>query len=147
MILITILVLYAVVMRYLLTPPQWGEAVALLMFGWLVFVGASYATITGSNIAVGILLDALPRTMQRILLALYSLLSAAFFVIVAWKGIPLFKIGFRNEIFSLGIPTIYATGGLFVGCVLMAIGQLRWFWIHGVRGDLASLDLNRKAIE
>jgi len=137
MLAITGIVIYAVVMRYYFAaPPRWGEALALLLFAWLVFIGAAHATLTGGNIAVEVVLRSFPRIVQRILLSFYSLLTIIFLVVVAWKGIPLFMLGFRSTIFGLGVPSVYATGGLFVSCVLMALGQLRWLWLQAVRGEL-----------
>jgi TRAP-type C4-dicarboxylate transport system permease small subunit len=137
MIAITLVVIYTVFMRYFLSaPPAWGEALALLLFAWLSFTGAAHATITGGNISVEVVLRSFPRTVQRVLLSFYSLLSIVFLVLVAWKGIPLFMVGLNRTIFGLGISTSWTSGGLFVALGLMILGQVRWFWLQAVQGRI-----------
>jgi TRAP-type C4-dicarboxylate transport system permease small subunit len=148
MLTITGIVIYAVVMRYYFSaPPRWGEPLALLLFAWLVFIGAAHATLTGGNVAVEVLLRSLPKGVQRVLLSFYAILSIVFLVVVAWKGIPMFNLGFRSRIFGLDVPTVYASGGLFVSCVLMILAQLRWLWLHAVAGVLDTSDSGTKVAE
>ncbi len=148
MLTITGIVIYAVVMRYYFSaPPRWGEPLALLLFAWLVFIGAAHATLTGGNVAVEVVLRSFPGGVQRVLLSAYAILSIAFLVVVAWKGIPMFMLGFRSKIFGLGVPSVYASGGLFVSCVLMVLAQLRWLWLHAVKGVLETSSGEARTIE
>ncbi len=137
MLCITAVILYTVVMRYFFAaPPVWGESLGLLLFAWLALIGAAHATITGANIAVEVVLRSFPIPLQRFFVVFYTSLSIVFLVMVAWKGIPLFRLGFRGEIFGLGIPPVFISGALFVAIVVMALAQLRWLWLQAVRGDL-----------
>ncbi len=148
MLCITAVILYTVVMRYFFgAPPPWGEALALLLFAWLACIGAAHATITGGNIAVEVVLRSLPVSVQRFFVIVYTLLSIAFLVLVAWKGIPLFRMGFRGQIFGLGIPPVFISGALFVAIVVMILAQLRWLWRQAVLGDLRTTNAEGGMIE
>ena len=61
------LTLYGVFMRYVVgSPLTWIEEVQLACMVWIVFCGAGGAFRTGGHVAIELLVDALPKKIQKI---------------------------------------------------------------------------------
>ena len=87
MVLILLLVIAQVAMRYLFNSPlTWSEELAVFVMIWLTFIGSLICMRDKEHIEVTILVDHLPRTLQRIVVAFSRLASVFFLLVVAYYG-------------------------------------------------------------
>ena len=87
MVLILLLVIAQVAMRYIFNSPlTWSEELAVFVLIWLTFIGSLICMRDKEHIEVTILVDHLPRTLQRIVVAFSRLASVFFLLVVAYYG-------------------------------------------------------------
>lgn len=87
MVLILLLVIAQVAMRYVFNSPlTWSEELAVFVMIWLTFIGSLICMRDKEHIEVTILVDHLPRTLQRIVVAFSRLASVFFLLVVAYYG-------------------------------------------------------------
>ena len=90
MVLILLLVIVQVGMRYLFNSPlTWSEELAVFVMIWLTFIGSLICMRDKEHIEVTILVDYLPRSLQRIVVAFSRLASVFFLLVVAYYGFEL----------------------------------------------------------
>lgn len=90
MVLILLLVVVQVGMRYLFNSPlTWSEEMAVFVMIWLTFIGSLICMRDKEHIEVTILVDYLPRPLQRIVVAFSRLASVFFLLVVAYYGFEL----------------------------------------------------------
>ena len=90
MALILLLVVLQVVMRYVFNSPlTWSEELAVYVMIWLTFIGSLICMRDKEHIEVTILVDHLPRPLQRIVVAFSRLASVFFLLVVAYYGFEL----------------------------------------------------------
>ena len=90
MVLILLLVIDQVAMRYLFNSPlTWSEELAVFVMIWLTFIGSLICMRDKEHIEVTILVDHLPRPLQRIVVAFSRLASVFFLLVVAYYGFEL----------------------------------------------------------
>ena len=90
MVLILLLVIAQVAMRYIFNSPlTWSEELAVFVMIWLTFIGSLICMRDKEHIEVTILVDHLPRTLQRIVVAFSRLASVFFLLVVAYYGFDL----------------------------------------------------------
>lgn len=90
MVLVLILVIAQVVMRYVFDSPlTWSEELAVYVMIWLTFIGSVICMRDKEHIEVTILVDYLPRSLQRFVLLFSRLASVVFLLIVAYYGAEL----------------------------------------------------------
>ena len=90
MVLILLLVIVQVAMRYLFNSPlTWSEELAVFVMIWLTFIGSLICMRDKEHIEVTILVDHLPRPLQRIVVAFSRLASVFFLLVVAYYGFEL----------------------------------------------------------
>lgn len=84
------LLLLQVFSRYVFNwPLAWTEELARYLFVWSVFIGASQAMRTREHIAIGMVVDRLPRRLAIVVALVMSALVASFLLVVIVKGIEL----------------------------------------------------------
>ena len=87
MVLILLLVIAQVAMRYIFNSPlTWSEELAVFVMIWLTFIGSLICMRDKEHIEVTILVDYLPRPLQRIVVAFSRLASVFFLLVVAYYG-------------------------------------------------------------
>ena len=90
MVLILLLVIAQVAMRYIFNSPlTWSEELAVFVMIWLTFIGSLICMRDKEHIEVTILVDHLPRPLQRIVVAFSRLASVFFLLVVAYYGFEL----------------------------------------------------------
>lgn len=90
MVLILLLVVAQVAMRYLFNSPlTWSEELAVFVMIWLTFIGSLICMRDKEHIEVTILVDHLPRTLQRVVVVFSRLASVFFLLVVAYYGFEL----------------------------------------------------------
>ena len=90
MTLILILVVVQVVMRYVFNSPlTWSEELAVYIMVWMTFIGSVICMRDNEHIEVTILVDYLPRRLQKAAIVFSRLASAVFLLIVMYYGFEL----------------------------------------------------------
>ena len=89
--LVTVAVIFCqVVLRYVVaSPSSWLDEFAVLIFAWMIFLGAAVAQRTDSHIAMGTLVALLSRPAQRSLYLLRCAAMALVLGVLFWQGLAL----------------------------------------------------------
>jgi TRAP-type C4-dicarboxylate transport system permease small subunit len=85
--LMSLIIPWGVFTRYVLgTGSQWPEPIAILLMMVFTFIGAAAAYRAGGHIAVTMLVDRLPRKLQRFAVRLVDVLMLFVCTFVLWYG-------------------------------------------------------------
>ena len=88
----TLVVLAQVVFRFvLLRPLPWSEELARYLMVWLVCLGSSEAYAEGSHVGVGLVVDAMPPGMRKIMILFVHVAVSVLMGIIVYQG---FKLSF-----------------------------------------------------
>lgn len=118
---IMVLVFGGAVMRTIGNPINWAVDLSLLIFAWLIFLGADVAIRTTELISIDLVVKRFPKIVQDILFAGGIVLSLIFLYILVRYGVPLAVENYERPFHSLGISFSYATIAAPVGSVLISI--------------------------
>lgn len=121
-----------VVSRYIFaSPPAWTEEMAMLLFAWLVFVGAALALKHNEHFAVDVLVTALPAWPRRIVHLLILILTLVFSGLLMWFGERLAEDNWTVKTAVLEIPRTWLYASVPFGGALMLVrtleGLVRWW--------------------
>jgi TRAP-type C4-dicarboxylate transport system permease small subunit len=120
-VLLTGLVFLSAVMRTMNQPINWAQDLALLLFAWIIMLGADVALRRADFIRISILVERFPNIAQKFLYYLWYLLILIFLGILVRYGIPL-AFDSRLRLFqTLGISYSWATMSVPVGALLMML--------------------------
>jgi TRAP-type transport system small permease protein len=118
-----------VILRYVFNQPSsWLDEFAVLIFAWMIFIGAAVAQRTDSHVAMDYIVKLLPLWVQRILYLLRSAAVAWVLAILFWQGLHLTQRLGSVEYPAMGISrgflfaTLPATAPLF----LFYLGRTVW---------------------
>jgi TRAP-type C4-dicarboxylate transport system permease small subunit len=91
LLLVAVAVIFAqVVFRYVLnSPSSWLDEFAVLVFAWMIFLGAAIAQRGDTHIAMSTLVRLLPAPAQRAAYLLRTALMAVILVVLLWEGVQL----------------------------------------------------------
>lgn len=120
----TVIVGYSVVMRYLVGRPiGWSEEACNYIMVWAVFVGVSYTLKEEAHIRVDFLLSRVHRKVKWIFDLLSFLLGLVFSSVLFLKGIELVKysVTFGDRSIATGFPLFVPQTALPVGAFLLFI--------------------------
>ncbi len=123
---LTAVITYAVFMRYVFdSAPGWSEEVPRVIFLWMSYLGIAVAISRGQNLRVMFVIEWLAPGTR---LALELLMHAAIFVMLGylvWFNAPILQLTAGTRMLATGWPDAIRHLPLTVGCVLMALYQLR----------------------
>ena len=118
---VTALVFISAVMRTMNRPINWAQDLALLLFAWIVMIGADVALKRSDFVRVSILIERFPLAAQKFIYYLWYLLIIAFLGVLVRFGIPL-ALDSQSRLFqTLGISYLWATVSVPVGSILMIL--------------------------
>jgi TRAP-type C4-dicarboxylate transport system permease small subunit len=118
---ITFLVFISAVARSIKHPLNWAQDVSLLLFAWVVFLGADLALRKADFVRVDMLICRFPAKTQKALYYGMYLLALAFLGVVIWYGVPLSIDNSKRLFQTLGISYSWATISAPVGSILLSI--------------------------
>ncbi|MCP5520240.1 MAG: TRAP transporter small permease [Verrucomicrobiales bacterium] len=127
-----------VVSRYVLASPfSWTEEVATLVFGWLVFIGASLALKQNEHFVIEVGVDLLPPRARRIvrLLAMGLVMVAALILILFGMKLVLGSAYVKTAILGISKAWLYLSAP--VGGLLLLLRA--WERLAPIRADTESL--------
>jgi TRAP-type C4-dicarboxylate transport system permease small subunit len=123
---LTGVILYAVVARYFFNAaPSWSEEVPRVLFLWVTYLAIAVAVKQGRSLRVTFLLDRLP---PRARLWLEQFMHAAIFVMLGflvWHNVPVIELNRGTRMLATQWSDALRYWPLSVGCVLIALYQLR----------------------
>jgi TRAP-type C4-dicarboxylate transport system permease small subunit len=118
---ITFLVFISAIARGLSHPLNWATDISLLLFAWLVFLGADTALRKADFVRVDMLVIRFPEKLQKFLYYFMYVLSIGFLCVLIRFGIPLSIENSKRLFQTLGISYSWATISAPVGSVLLII--------------------------
>lgn len=130
----------SVVTRYLMNDPiGWAEQVAKYLMIWAAFIGASLGIKEGSHIAVNILVDVLPRMVQKILGVIATLMTTGFLCVTAYQGVLFtIKVSSHTDPLVWEMSMAWAYAAIPTGAVLMLLQLALLVWKTGAGEKLSS---------
>ncbi|ASK66230.1 ABC transporter substrate-binding protein [Brachybacterium avium] len=118
---ITLLIFGSAVARTLGHPVNITTDLALLMFAWVVFIGADVSLQQADFLRVEILLKTFPLKLQKILYYIFSVAAIVVLALIVNLGVPLALDNSARLFQTLGISYAWATMSAPVGCALMIV--------------------------
>jgi TRAP-type C4-dicarboxylate transport system permease small subunit len=118
---ITFLVFISAVARSVKHPLNWAQDVSLLLFAWVVFLGADLALRKADFVRVDMLVSHFPAKVQKVLYYLMYLIALVFLGVLVCFGFPLSMENSKRLFQTLGISYSWATISAPVGSILLII--------------------------
>lgn len=108
--------------RYVLQQsPGWGPEVALVLLGWIGFLGIAIGVREKGHIAVTFVVDRLPRTPRRLIGLLTPLTFLVFGAYLVVQGWDFTQSMMRNTLPATGLPTGVQYAAMPVSGVLISV--------------------------
>jgi len=127
---IMILVFISALMRTFGTPINWAVDLSLLLFAWLIFLGADVALRSTGLVAFDMFFKKFPKLLQDVLFIIWTLLSVTFLGVLVRFGLPLAIENYDRPFITLGISFSYATIAVPIGAFFMIISIVIKFVQH-----------------
>ena len=118
---ITFLVFISAIARGINHPLNWAQDMALLLFAWVVFLGADCALRRADFVRVDMVIRFFPHKVQKFLYYFFYIVSIGFLGILTRFGIPLCFENSKRLFQTLGISYSWATISVPTGAVLLII--------------------------
>jgi TRAP-type C4-dicarboxylate transport system permease small subunit len=118
---ITFLVFLSAIARGLKHPLNWAQDVSMLLFAWVVFLGADMALRRADFVRVDMLVSRFPDKVQKALYYVFYVVIIAFLGILVRFGIPLSIENSKRLFQTLGISYSWATISAPVGSILLIV--------------------------
>ena len=115
------MVFISAIARGLKHPLNWAQDMALLLFAWVVFLGADCALRRADFVRVDMVIRYFPHRLQKFLYYFFYIVSIGFLGILVRFGIPLCIENSKRLFQTLGISYSWATVSAPVGAVLLTI--------------------------
>ncbi len=119
-------IIYTVFMRYVFNAtPIWAEEVPRIIFLWVSYIAIAVAVSRGHSLRVMVFIERFPPGVR---LGLELFMHAAIFVMLGylvWHNQPVLELTAQTKMLATGWPDSVRHWPLTVGCVLMALYQLR----------------------
>ncbi len=107
--------------RTLRHPINWAVDLSLLLFAWLVFLGADMALRNINLVNVDLFIKKVPPNIRRKIDIVLHFVILVFLASLVWFGIPLAIESSKRLFQTLGISYSWATVSVPIGAVLMMI--------------------------
>lgn len=118
---ITFLVFLSAVGRFARHPLNWAQDLSLLLFAWVVFLGADISLRKADFVRVDMLVSLFPRKVQKFLYYFWYLVAVLFLCILTRYGFPLAMENTKRLFQTLGISYSWATISAPVGSILIIV--------------------------
>lgn len=120
---ITLLVFLSAVMRlkFIGMPLNWAVDVSLLLFAWVVFLGADLALRRADFVRVDMLISKFPDAVQKALYYIFYFVAIGFLAVIVIYGVPLANENKARLFQTLGISYWWATISAPIGAALLII--------------------------
>ena len=120
----TVIVGYAVVGRYILNRPiGWSEEIAMYLMVWAVFLGAAYTLKEDAHIGVDVVVERLRPRLKKAFRIFHYCVGVIIFSIFFYKGIQMVALSIKMNALSMAIdfPLYIAHLSVPVGSVILIL--------------------------
>ncbi len=117
--LISVLVFVSAVARTVGRPLNWAQDVALLAFAWLTFLGADVLAKSTDLINIDMLINNLPKAVQKILRVVFDFMILAFLAVLIIYGYKLVSQSWNRMFNTLKLSYAWCTMAVPVGTFLL----------------------------
>ena len=125
MIAITLIVVYAVIMRTSGRAPSWYDEVAAIILAWVTYYGAAYAALKRAHIGFEGIINVMPPGLRIAAVALGEILVITFFALLAWMGMRVLRVLEGDGLVSLPwVPLQLTQSVIPIGAALFIVAQL-----------------------
>ncbi len=122
---LAIIVVVGVVYRTIGEALVWYDEIAAILLAWLTYYGAALAAYRGAHIAVGSIVELMPRALRVAVTIFAEACVIGFFVLLGWVGWSILDILATDTLVSLPeIPVSYAQSVIPIGSFLFVLAEL-----------------------
>jgi len=122
---LAIIVVMGVVYRTLGEALVWYDEIAAILLAWLTYYGAALAAYRGAHIAVGSIVEAMPRALRVVVTLFAEACVIGFFVLLGWIGWQILDVLATDTLVSLPeVPVSYAQSVIPIGSLLFVVAEL-----------------------
>lgn len=118
---ITFLVFISAIFRTMKYPLNWAVDLSMLLFAWVVFLGANMALRNTELVNVDLFINKFSQKIRKNIYIFWNIIIILFLVFLIWHGIPLALESTNRQFQTLGISYSWATISVPVGAALMII--------------------------
>lgn len=124
MVILTTIVVVAVIYRLIGSSLAWYDEVAAILLAWITYYGSALAALRRRHIGFDSVLLALPPRARMVAVALAEIITAGFFVLLAWAGFVVMSILGGMSLTSLTwVPISFTQSVIPLGAMLFLICQ------------------------
>jgi TRAP-type C4-dicarboxylate transport system permease small subunit len=103
----------------------WYDEVASILLAWITYYGAALAAFRGAHIAVGSVVDAMPRALRVATTLVAELCVIAFFALLGWVGWSILDALAFDRLVSLpAVPVTYVQSVIPIASLLFIVAVL-----------------------
>ncbi len=125
MLAITLIVVYAVIMRTAGRSLSWYDEVAAILLCWITYFGAAYAALKRGHIGFEGLINVMPPAMRVAAVFLGEILVIVFFALLGWMGMRVLRVLEGDGLVSLPWVPLQLTHAIIpIGAALFILAQL-----------------------
>jgi C4-dicarboxylate transporter, DctQ subunit len=118
---ITFLVFISAIFRTMKYPLNWAVDLSMLLFAWVVFLGANMALRNTELVNVDLFINKFSQKIRKSIYIFWNVIIILFLIFLIWHGIPLALESTNRQFQTLGISYSWATISVPVGAALMII--------------------------
>ncbi|MDQ1004538.1 C4-dicarboxylate transporter DctQ subunit [Neobacillus niacini] len=118
---ITFLVFISAIFRTMKYPLNWAVDLSMLLFAWVVFLGANMALRNTELVNVDLFINKFSAKIRKNIYIFWNIIIILFLFFLIWHGIPLALESTNRQFQTLGISYSWATISVPVGALLMII--------------------------
>jgi TRAP-type C4-dicarboxylate transport system permease small subunit len=130
----TMLVFVGAVARTVGEPLIWAIDIAQMSFAWACVLGADIALKRNAHIEIDILVRSFPRSVRRVLAAVWLGAITVFLGALVYYGTSLTLLNLERPLGDVGISYGFVTAAIPAGALLMLITAARRLW-RGLTGQ------------
>lgn len=128
MLAITLVVVYAVIMRTSGNAPSWYDEIAAIILCWVTYFGSAYAALKRAHIGFEGLVNVMPPRLRLAAVLLGEALVIAFFTLLAWMGMRVLRVLEGDGLVSVPWIPLQLTHAIIpAGAALFILAQLLSF--------------------
>ncbi len=129
MVVLSVDLMLGVFSRYVLARTfTWYDEIARAAFVWVVFLGAAVGVKRGAHFRLHLLVDLLPRPLQRVARGLGLLIVMGFSVVLVQQGRAFMELGRVQTLPVSGVSKAWVYAAIPVGGVLIIVYTLPRLW-------------------
>jgi TRAP-type C4-dicarboxylate transport system permease small subunit len=125
MILLTVLVIVAVILRKAGASLSWYDEVASVLMAWITYYGAAFAALRRGHLGFDGMLLRMPLLQRKAAVALAEVLVVGFMLLLAWAGWRVLTVIGDETLVSLPwVPVLLTQSVIPIGAALFVICEL-----------------------